>query len=115
MDSLLDQYRKHAADHGIHTRSGNAGACNKAYHKLRSVFSKIFKNGTGTLLFGFYEDPDPFVQVWAAAHTLEVDSERAMAKLEELEAAGIPHVSTAAEYTLKGWRKGTLRFVRDEA
>jgi hypothetical protein len=39
----------------------------------------------------------------AAAHTLEVDEHRALAKLRQLAVAEIPLISTEAKYTIEEW------------
>jgi hypothetical protein len=111
MTTLLDDYRRYAVDHGKHTLEGDADATNTAYDHLQDVFAAILKAGMGKELFPLYNDPDPWVQSWAAAHTLEVDELQALAKLSELESAGIPHVSTSAKYTIEGWKNGELRFL----
>ncbi len=48
-------------------------------------------------LLSLYDDPNPAVQCWAAAHTLELDEAMALTKLEQLETPGIPVVSLDAE------------------
>jgi hypothetical protein len=64
-----------------------------------------------TSFFRFYDDVDPSVQCWPAAHTLEIDEARAWAKLEQLEKSGNPHVSMDAKYTIQEWKNGELRFL----
>jgi hypothetical protein len=111
MEQLLTAYRQHAVDHGTNTLEGDAEATNAAYDHLQEVFLAIVEAGKGAELFQFYDDSDPWVQSWAASHTLEIDEAQALAKLWELERAGIPHVSTSAKYTIQGWKNGELRFL----
>jgi len=108
---MLDEYRQHAADHGLHTRQGNADASNAAYDRLQRLLIALATQGMRHELFQLYDDMDPWVQGWAAAHTLEVDEARALAKLEALERAAIPHVGTDAKYTIQEWKSGALRFL----
>jgi hypothetical protein len=111
MNTLLDAYQRHASDHGKHTLQGDAEATNAAYDHLRNTFVAIVKAGYGHELFRFYDETDPWVQLWAAAHTLEIDEARALAKLRERVNARIPHISTSAKYTIQGWKNGELRFL----
>ena len=111
MSSLLDDYRRHAADYGAHVIEGNADASNESYARVQRAFIALVNEGEGSELFRFYDDVDPSVQCWAAAHTLEVDETRALPKLEQLEKAGIPHISTDAKYTIQEWKSGALRFL----
>jgi len=111
MTSSLDQYRRHAFDHGFHTAECNADAGSESYDHLQEAFATLVRDGRRNELFGLYDDADPSVQCWAAAHTLEVDEARALAKLEQLEKSEVPHVSMDAEYTIKEWKSGELRFL----
>lgn len=111
MTSLLDEYRRHAVDHGVHTLEGDADANNESYGRLKCAFVALVNEGKRNELFHFYDDIDPWVQWWAAAHTLEIDEVRASTKLAQLEKSGIPHVSTGAKYTIQEWKNGQLRFL----
>ena len=73
MASLLDDYRRHAFDHGAHTLEGDADAINDSYDRVQRAFISLINEGKGGELFVLYDDSDPSVQCWAAAHTLEVD------------------------------------------
>lgn len=111
MTSLLDDYRQHAAAYGAHVIAGNADAGNESYDRVQRAFISLVDEGQGNELFRLYDDSDPSVQCWAAAHTLEIDEPTALAKLEELQKAGIPHISTDAKYTIVAWKKSELRFL----
>ena len=111
MSSLLDDYRRHAADHGAYMIEGEADSSNESYDRLQEVFIALVRKGRRDELFRLYDDVDSSVQCWAAAHTLEVDETRALAKLAHLEKSGVPHVGMDAEYTIKEWKNGVLRFL----
>ena len=111
MASLLEDYRRHAVAHGVHSFDGDYVACNAAHDAIQQIFLQLFKAGKAAELFSFYDDPDVWVQCWAAAHTLEVDEPRALAKLEQIERTGEPNVSSDAHYTIEEWKLGNLRFV----
>jgi hypothetical protein len=108
---MLQEYIRHASVHGNCTIEGDSEGANLAYGCLQQTFEQIVRSGEGDLLFGLYEDDDLWVQSWAAAHTLELNETRALAKLEQLVIARIPHVSTSAKYTIQGWKAGELRFL----
>ena len=110
MESLLNQYRRHASDHKACTAEGDADRCNAAYGRLHDVFHALIRERKRNELFNLYEDTDPAVQLWAAVHTLEVDEARALDKLRQIEILGIPHVSTDVRYIIPEWKSGALRF-----
>lgn len=112
MTSLLQQYKVYAADHGTHTEEGDSDATNASYYLLQKTFLELIKVGKGRELVALYDDPNPWVQSWAASHSLEIDEASALRKLAEIEAADIPLVSTSAKYTIRGWKAGQLRFVK---
>ena len=106
----LNNYVRYAADHGRFAATDPA-ANHAAYDSIQREFRELARNGEGGLLFDLYDHENPEVQVWAAGHTLEIDEARALSKLEQLQHAEIPHVSTAAEYTILEWKAGNLRFL----
>lgn len=110
MNCSLDEYRRHAAQHGSHTAAGGADAINKSCDGLHQVLALLTRSGKRHELLSLFDDPDPAVQCWAAAHTLEFDEERALAKLADLARLEMPHVSVDAEHTIKEWESGQLRF-----
>ena len=111
MTSLIDEYRRFAAAHSACTIEGDADGINAAHDQVQRTVRSLVSQGKGDQLFQLYDDIDPSVQCWAAAHTLEIDETRALAKLEQLEKAGIPHISTDAKYTSQEWKSGALRFL----
>ena len=111
VSDFLGAYRRYAVEHGHNTLEGDSDATSAAHDLLQKIFVEIVEAGQGNDLFRFYDDPDPWVQSWAASHTLEIDEARALAKLTELERAGISHISTSAKYTIQGWKSGELRFL----
>jgi hypothetical protein len=111
----LDDYRRYAVDHGKYTLQGDAEATNRGYDSLKRAFLELVDQGKARDLFRFYDDADPWVQAWAAAHTLEIHEARAIVKLHELVDAGIPHVSTDAKYTLQEWNAWRLAILARRA
>ena len=109
MNILLTNYRNNAKLHGICTFSGDSKQTNRAYDELLRTLKVLVSNNADNLLFSLYEDDDLFVQLWVAAHTLELDEQRAIDKLQGLVDSGAPIVSMSAKYTISGWNEGGLR------
>ena len=59
MTSLLDDYRRHAADHGAYMIEGEADASNESYDRLQEVFVALARDGLRNDLFRLYDDSDP--------------------------------------------------------
>ena len=104
MESLLDQYRRHASDHKAYTAEGDADRCNAAYYQLQDVFHALNRERKRHELFTLYDDSDPAVQLWAAVHTLEVDGTPPLDKLRQIEVLDIPHVSCDVQYIVPEWK-----------
>ena len=111
MTSLLDEYRRHAVDQGAFMTEGDGDASNASYDRLQDAFVSLAREGKRRQLFNLYDDDDPWVQSWAAAHTLEIDEARALTKLEQLVNLGIPLVSSCAKHAIEEWKSGELRFL----
>ncbi len=108
-NDLITRYRNAAITHGEGTRSGDSVKTNRAYDELGVSLKKITETGNDELLFSLYDD-DIWVQIWAAAHTLEVNEEKALTKLQVIMDAAIPLASTGARYTIQEWKRGKLTF-----
>ncbi|HEY4308385.1 MAG TPA: DUF2019 domain-containing protein [Pirellulales bacterium] len=111
MDDLLDDYCRHAANHGASLATGDAESSNVSYDRLHETLIELARVRRRNDLFGLYNFPDPHVQCWAAAHTLEVDPARALRKLADVVKLNIPILSRDAELTIEEWKAGNLRFL----
>ena len=110
MATLIDDYKSAAEAHGEGTKEGNSKKANKAYKDLNKVLAELIAQGEDSALLGLLDDPNVWVQLWAAAHTLEVDEQQARAKLQSIVDAAIPIACLDARYTLQGWDSGDLKF-----
>jgi hypothetical protein len=108
-EDLLKTYRECAVAHAEGTLSGNSTATNKAYDQLHIALKSLCKIGADDSILSLFDDENVSVQLWAAAHSLEVDEKKSVAALEKIISAGIPLVSMSARYTLQGWQNGELR------
>lgn len=109
-NDLIEKYRKLARDYAEGVRNSNPKKTNRAHDALWEVLKQIVGASCDHRLFDLYGDEEPWVQTWAAAHTLEIDETRAISKLQSLADAGIKGLSLSAEYTIKEWRSGELNF-----
>ncbi|GLT08390.1 hypothetical protein ACFQFQ_16870 [Sulfitobacter porphyrae] len=108
-DDLLVRYRNAAYEHSIASADGRYKVANKAYDEIQSILEEISLSNRDDELFELYEDAEPGVQLWAATHTLEIDSLRAEQKIKEL--VNDPSIiGLSAQMTLRGWRAGKIRF-----
>ena len=109
MSDLVDEYRKAAMEHGEHTLTGDSDKANSAYRKLMAILNELVALRQDHLLFSLYDDADMWVQLWASAHTLELEEQRALNKLRLIQAAHKSVASMNAKYTIQEWNKGHLR------
>ena len=106
----IEEYKLSAELHGKYTSVGDSIKANKAYSQLAKNLRELVSAKTDRKLFSLYEEKNVSIQVWAAAHTLELDENRALQKLQEIVDKKIPHYSTDAYYTIKEWKLGNITF-----
>jgi hypothetical protein len=110
MSNHLNDYRVAAAQHGEYTRAGESDLANTAHSRLQQALLALIADGSDSQIMDLYNDSDPWVQLWAATHTLEIDEQKAMAKLTSLQNDRKPILSLSAKYTLKSWQEGKIAF-----
>ncbi|GLT12919.1 hypothetical protein GCM10007928_51520 [Sulfitobacter porphyrae] len=110
-NALIEKYRDFAALQSEASKDGRPKVSNRAYDGLVETLDELVQANLDSELFSLFDDPDTGVQMWAAAHTLELDRLRAEEKLEEL-SAGSSIAAFEAEMTLNEWKAGHLRFRR---
>jgi Domain of unknown function (DUF2019) len=110
VNPLVQQYRIAAEAHGKCTYSSvSSNATNAAFARLQVIFQRLVMEGDDRELLELYDDKDSWVQIWAASHTLEIEEERASAKLQELATTRYGLTRATAQLTLQEWRLGNLR------
>lgn len=111
---LIDAYRKAAAQQGKLADQGNAKAANKQYQILAKIVRLLRSRGKDdqAQLASLLNDTNPYVQLWAAAHSLEFAPVQAEAALKKIMAdcKNVRLVSFMASVTLDEWKKGKLVF-----
>ncbi|MEP4194035.1 MAG: hypothetical protein ABJL99_00185 [Aliishimia sp.] len=110
IETLLSDYRASAIAHGNATIEGNARKTNRTYGRLHETLNKIPNSNDDSALLDLFNDTEVWVQLWAAAHSLEIDADKAIAKLKSLADAEISLISMSARYTIKEWENGNLSF-----
>jgi hypothetical protein len=104
---LLKQFIELAQAHGS---AAEAAVANKAARALLRVAAKLRARGTDDRrqLLSLLGHEEEHVRLWAATHSLDIDSDQAVRVLESL-ATGRPGPARAsANITLQQWRAGTL-------
>jgi hypothetical protein len=109
MNQLIEEYREAAALHGKATAEGDSETANRAYQAAENAFKALVVAGEDGKLLELYNDPHPSVQLWAAAHTLEISEDMALDKLRALESSNAGLVSIDAKYSIKEWNLGEMR------
>ncbi len=104
---VAERYRRAAEEAGdlSDPREQNAWAdeVHHCYKLLRAT-----EEGRAAIMV-LMSDPSPHVRVWAAAHSLAWDPERARSVLEKLRDSKGPEAFTA-RWTLRQYEKGKLSF-----
>jgi len=85
---------------------------NRLFDQAHAQFNSLRESEEGRAgIAALMQDPNPYIALMAAAHSLLWTPEPAIAVLEALEdSEGLPVVQTSAEYTLIEWREGNLSF-----
>ncbi len=107
---LISKYAAAARKHGEGTRTGDYKLANRSYNTLMTLLKEISRKSADNLLLTLFDNEDVWVQIWAAAHSLETFEKQARAKLQSIAESAIPLAGTNAKYTLIEWDKGNIKF-----
>lgn len=110
--SLVKRYVAAALAYGAAREDADSKATNREARLMGSVYDVLKGRGTGPdglgALLTLLVHEDPEVRSLAAADTLEIAPDKAVAVLEEVEClSGL--VGFSAEMALKRWKKGEFR------
>lgn len=109
VEDLVQEYEQGAAAHGKALAAGDHRSANRAHDKIASAYRELRRRAAALYLLPLLESEDENVRVWVAAHALEFAPEKGEPVLLEFtERPGLLRIE--AEYTLKAWREGTLKF-----
>ena len=103
---LIQVYRKAAIEHVTASETGRHRVANRNYDLLDEVSTELIRRGaTGeSQLAALMDDTEPGVQLWAASHSLGIDSSRAERVLERLSAGPPSPLRLTADTKLRQWR-----------
>jgi hypothetical protein len=112
VETLIRDYREAAAAQWASIFAGKAKAAQKHSERVVRIYSELRRRGDDARrgLLPLLDDDDPGVRVWAAAHALEFDPNKAEPVLTDLSEQRRGPTATIASYTLQQWRDGTLVF-----
>jgi len=105
VEELLVAFSKHASLHHSYTLEGNWRKGNEQIRKINSIFEKIKALEAREELLSLINSEKVEVVILAAAYSMKYNPEKCLAKMEELQAMEIPHVSSAAKYAIQNWKR----------
>jgi hypothetical protein len=109
IEELVQEYEQAAVAHGQALAAGNPRSANRSHDKLASAYRELRNRAAASQLLPLLRSEDENVRVCVAAHALEFAPEQGEPVLVRFMAhPGL--LRTRAEYTLKAWREGTLKF-----
>ncbi|AFE05648.1 hypothetical protein COCOR_04126 [Corallococcus coralloides DSM 2259] len=109
IEELLQWYEESSIVSGRALNAGDSRAANRAADKISGAYRELRSRGATSQLLPLLKSEDETVRTNVAAHALEFAPELGEPVL--LWIAKRPGLNgLAAEYVLKAWREGTLKF-----
>jgi len=112
-NQLLEHYIDTAIRHRIALIDGSQSEkANSLYKRLIQSYREIRFRGeiVENKFIELLKYPDVRVRSWAAAHIMDFKPDLAEPVLKDLIQADIPFISLSAEYLLREWQAGKLKF-----
>ncbi|NVI96823.1 DUF2019 domain-containing protein [Myxococcus sp. AM009] len=109
INELVQEYEQSAVAYGQALAAANHRAANRAHDRIASAYRELRRRAAALHLLPLLKNENENVRSCAAAHALEFAPEQGEPVLLELAARPGP-IRTPAEYALKAWRAGTLKF-----
>jgi hypothetical protein len=111
--SLEEQYVNSAIGHHELLMAGNLAGSNRVHKRLHDVTRKLrAKSDRGlSALIVLLDHQHPSVRLWAAAHLLPLDENRALKALQEISSNSKLYpwqLKTSAKTTIEEWKAGRL-------
>ncbi|MGE6759086.1 hypothetical protein ACQKGO_13785 [Corallococcus interemptor] len=108
-EELLQWYVEGAVESGRALNAGDSRSANRAADKISAAYRELRSRGATDQLLPLLQSQDETIRSFAAAHALEFAPELGEPVL--LWIAKRPGLNgLAAEYALKTWREGSLKF-----
>lgn len=108
-DELVQEYEQAAVAYGQALAAANHRAANRAHDRIASAYRELRSRAEACQLLPLLKSEDLNVRSIVAAHALEFAPEQGEPVLRDI-AARPSRRRTPAEYALKAWREGTLKF-----
>jgi hypothetical protein len=109
IEELVQEYEQSAIAYGQALNAADHRAANRAADRIIGAYRELRSRAAASHLLPLLRSEDDYVRSFVAAHALEFAPEQGEPVLQELAARpGLRR--TPAEYTLKAWREGTLKF-----
>ncbi|QSQ27121.1 DUF2019 domain-containing protein [Pyxidicoccus parkwayensis] len=109
IEELVQEYEQAAVAYGQALSSANHRAANRAHDRIAGAYRELRSRAAAAQLLPLLRSENENVRSIAAAHALEFAPEQGELVLQEL-ATRPGRIRTRAEYALKAWREGTLKF-----
>ena len=88
--------------------SGDTRHDRKYWRIINKIYVRLKSEHRLSELLELLEHENPYVRLWAACYTLQIDETKAVTALEELAATQKLMAGFSASITLKEWRAGRL-------
>ncbi len=109
IEELVQEYEQAAIAYGQALAAADSRAANRAHDKIAGAYRELRSRAAASQLLPLLRSEDEYVRSCVAAHALEFAPEQGEPVLLWL--AARPGLNrTRAEYALKAWREGTLKF-----
>ncbi|MBZ4334501.1 DUF2019 domain-containing protein [Corallococcus interemptor] len=109
IEELIQWYEESAIAYGQALDAADSRSANRAADALSGAYRELRSRGATSQLLPLLESKDEIVRSFVATHALEFAPEHGEPVLLWLAARPGPN-RTPAQYALKAWREGTLKF-----
>jgi hypothetical protein len=109
IEELVQEYEQGAIAYGQALAAADHRAANRAHDRIAGAYRELRSRAAASHLLPLLKSEDEYVRSCVAAHALEFAPEQGEPVLLWF-AARPGRLRTPAEYALKAWREGTLKF-----
>jgi hypothetical protein len=108
-EELVQEYEQAAVAYGQALAAADHHAANRAHDRIASAYRELRSRAAASHLLPLLRSENENVRSFVAAHALEFAPEQGEPVLMGF-ASRPGRLRTPAEYALKAWREGTLKF-----
>jgi hypothetical protein len=110
IEELLQEYEQAAVAYGKALAAADHRAANRATDRIASAYRELRSRSAASHLLPLLKSEDENVRSCVAAHALEFAPEQGEPVLQGFATTHPGLLRVRAEYALKAWREGTLKF-----